>query len=273
MRLYPVRIRDLVAAAILLLGFSSCGRDEPDRAPDGAELFDVAIYQDVGCWSTSVTALERMFEWMGYRVTRVDADRVNRAGLQGCALFCVPGGDMYQYSHSLSSEGKDKIREFIRAGGGYIGICGGAYFAADRVFWQGRRLDMDPLGLYQGSSVGPVDEIVPYPDSGMCRIQMVDRTHPITAALPDSAWVLYYWGPELLPDSLSSVTVLGKYSAVDEPAILAFGYGLGRVFLIGVHPEIEEDDDRDGVDCAEGFDDWGSDWDLMKQATLWCLNR
>lgn len=29
--------------------------------------------------------------------------------------------------------------------------------------------------------------------------------------------------------------------------MLALDYGLGRVFLIGTHPEIEEDSERDGV--------------------------
>jgi len=55
--------------------------------------------------------------------------------------------------------------------------------------------------------------------------------------------------------------------------MLAFDYGLGRVFLIGTHPEIEEDSERDGVDFADELDDQGSDWDLMRKATLWCLKE
>ena len=47
----------------------------------------------------------------------------------------------------------------------------------------------------------------------------------------------------------------------------------GRVFLIGTHPEIEEDSDRDGVSTADELDERGSDWDLMKNATLWYLRE
>jgi glutamine amidotransferase-like uncharacterized protein len=267
------KIVPLVAAALLFLNLSSCGEETSGGPPADSEAFDVALYQDVGVWSSSVTAAERMFQWMGYRVKRVDADAVNRLGLEPYKVFCVPGGDMYEYSRSLTSQGKQRIRTFIQGGGGYIGICGGAYLAAGQVIWRGTQLVMDPLRLYQGRAMGPVDAIVPYPDSGMCRIQMRTRDHPVTATLPDSAWVLYYWGPELLPDPLAPVTILGEYAADRAPAILAFDYGLGRVFLIGTHPEIEEDSDRDGVTFGDELDDRGSDWDLMKNATDWCAGR
>ncbi len=82
------------------------------------------------------------------------------------------------------------------------------------------------------------------------------------------------WGPVLIPDKTDSVTILGRYEkGKKEPAILAFDYGLGRVFIIGTHPEFEEDSDRDGTDFADKFDDKGSDWGLMKKAVLWCLKE
>jgi hypothetical protein len=47
----------------------------------------------------------------------------------------------------------------------------------------------------------------------------------------------------------------------------------GRAFLIGTHPEIEEDSDRDGVAECDELDDHGSGWDLMRAATRWCLKE
>lgn len=66
-----------------------------------------------------------------------------------------------------------------------------------------------------------------------------------------------------------NVTILGEYDRVNQPSMLAFDYGLGRVFLIGTHPEIEEDSERDGVTFADEFDDQGSDWELIRRAVLW----
>ena len=151
---------------------------------------------------------------------------------------------MYNYAEDLSSEGVENIRGFVRDGGGYIGICGGAYFAGEKVVWQGTQLPMLSLNFFPGTVQGPYDEIVPYPDSTMCLVNIVDTTHPVTQSEPDSAWILYYWGPALLPDANADVDTLGKYDVIDEPAILALEFGSGRVFLIGTHPEIEEDSDE-----------------------------
>jgi glutamine amidotransferase-like uncharacterized protein len=234
---------------------------------------DVGVQKDFGTWDESCIAAEKMFQWMGYTVTAVDGDYIDENGLGGFDVLCVPGGNMYEYAQDISSEGKEKIREFVRHGGAYIGICGGAYFAAERVVWQGNQLPMESLELFKGSAEGPFNEIVAFPDYTVCKVNIVDASHPITKFFPDSCWVLYYWGPALLPEEDSGVSILGRYDVTGHPAILAFEYGSGRVFLIGTHPEIEEDSNRDGVEFAEELDDRGSDWELMRSATLWCLNR
>ena len=129
---------------------------------------------------------------MDHSVAFIDANYVNNASLDGFGILCVPGGDMYRYAQDISSVGKEKIRNFVRKGGGYIGICGGAYFASEKVFWQGNQLSMEPLGLFQGVAKGPINEIVPHPNYAMCRIDIADTTHPVTQSEPDSAWILYY---------------------------------------------------------------------------------
>ena len=107
----------------------------------------------------------------------------------------------------------------------------------------------------------------------MCQVNITDSLHFITHSEPDTTWMLYYWGPILLPNLGANVAVLGKYDAVNQPMMLAFEYEEGRIFLIGTHPEIEEDSDRDSVDTADELDDKGSDWDLMRKATRWCLKE
>jgi len=53
------------------------------------------------------------------------------------------------------------------------------------------------------------------------------------------------------------------------PAIVAFQYGQGRVFLIGPHAEFEEDSDRDGAEPIPELEDEGSDWPLLLEAIKW----
>ena len=232
---------------------------------------DVALYSDRGASTTCVTATRNMFEWMGFEVEVIDAQYINDHSLGGFRIICFPGGDMYQYAQDITAAGKGKVRNFISDGGGYVGICGGAYFTGERVIWQGVQLPMSPLAIFPGTTQGPIDAIAPYPDCIMCRINITDDDHPITQ--PDSAnpWIMYCYGPKLLPNANADVDVLGVYDIGGQPAMIAFQYGSGRVFIIGTHPEIEEDSDRDGVSFGDEFDDHSSDWELMRRAAHWCL--
>jgi len=244
------------------------------KSPSTTEISgDVALYADQGADEDCIKATMNMFQWMGYSVKYVTAENINTQGLDNFKILCIPGGDMYQYGRDISSKGKENIKNFISNGGGYIGICGGAYFTGEKVIWRGSQLPMTPLGIFPGTTQGPFDEIIPYPDYGMCKVNIVDSIHPITESEPDSAWILYYWGPAFIPNDNAEIDILGKYNIGNKVSIAAFNYGSGRVFIIGPHPEFEEDSNRDNVNFADQFDDRGSDWDLMKKAALWCLKK
>ncbi len=231
----------------------------------------IALYSDTGVWEESVAAAQKMLQWIGYTATLVNADYINYKGLDEFTVLCVPGGDMYQYSQDISSTGLENIRNFVRNGGGYVGICGGAYFAGEKVVWRGATLPITLLAMFPGTAEGPINEITPYPNYSMCKVNIADCSHPIVKSEQSSVWTLYYWGPALKPNEDVNVSVLGRYDVGGQPAMVAFDYGLGRVFLVGTHPEIEEDSERDGVSFADEFDDEGSDWELMMKAVYWVI--
>jgi glutamine amidotransferase-like uncharacterized protein len=233
---------------------------------------DVAVYAGAGTWEDSVRAVQEMFRWMNYTVETVSAEYINNNGLEAFRILCIPGGDMYNYAQDISSKGKENIKEFIHNGGGYIGICGGAYFAAEKVFWQGSQLPMTALGLFAGTATGPIDEIIPYPNYTMCKVNIVNHVHPVTQSEQDYEIMLYYWGPALIPNTDANVTVLGNYDKGNQTAIVAFEYFQGKAFLIGTHPEIEEDSNSDGVTFGDELSDEGSDWYLMQNAVSWLMN-
>lgn len=269
MKLRKSTCRVLVFVALFI---SSCLQQVPQTDDLSKESWiasgmTIALYAGEGTWDESVRACQNMFLWMDHTVSLVYADDINRGDLADFSILCIPGGNMYQYAQDISAAGKEKIRTFILNGGGYLGICGGAYFASERVIWQGSPLSMVPLEIFSGTAEGPLNEIVQYPHYTMCTITL---DTPFVQSEFDSACMLYYWGPALQPDT-DEVDILGRYEIGGSPAVVAFDYGLGRVFLIGAHPEIEEDLDRDGVTFADELDDEGSDWDFMKMAVLWCL--
>ncbi len=229
----------------------------------------VGLYADDGAADVCVTAAGSMFAWMGYEVVELDAASVNQDDLSPFDILYFPGGSSDPYKEQIDAGGRDKIRERIRDGGCYIGTCAGAFYAAQTATWKGRDDSPGSLGLFPGTVVGPIPEIYAEPDFGMCQVNLED--HPITEGQTDPAWILYYDGPYFEPDPDAGVEIVGRYEIGGEAALVAFEYGAGRVFLTGPHPEWEEDDDRDGVSYFDRFDDRGSDWDLMRQATRWCL--
>jgi glutamine amidotransferase-like uncharacterized protein len=243
----------------------------PALAEDEATI---ALFDGRGVWDDSATATKSMLHWMGYSPYLIDAGLIERGDLAHYDLLFIPGSDMFKIAEDISDAGKENIREFIRNGGGYVGVCGGAYFAGKRIVWGGKEMTDDPLlEIFDGTCVGVIDQIAQYPKYDMCTVEISDKEHPITTGIGETIRLLYYWGPLLLPDAGSDVAVLGRYQVNDRAAMVAFEYGLGRVFLIGPIAEIEEDDERDGTDFGDAFDDEGSDWPLMRNAVLWCLGN
>ena len=232
----------------------------------------VALYNGSGAWQYDIVAMSNLFEWMGCSVATVRGDDIKSGRLDNFDVLAWPGGYMPGYWEEVGLEGKSKIQDFVSSGGGYMGICGGAYYACDYWVWQGWKAEGElDLDLFPGVAHGPINEIAG--EYNMTRIDIVDRTHPITDSLPECMQILYYDGPYLQPYEDANVTILGTYDMAGTPAIVAFQYGNGSVFLTGPHPEVEEDSDRDGFALDIGywktFSDEGSDWPLLLEAMKW----
>lgn len=48
---------------------------------------------------------------------------------KGIKVVIFPGGSARRQARNLGREGRNKVRQFVREGGGYIGICAGAWLA------------------------------------------------------------------------------------------------------------------------------------------------
>jgi glutamine amidotransferase-like uncharacterized protein len=243
----------------------------------------VAYYNGDGAWNVSETILSNMIKWMGCSFTTVRGQDIQDGCLDDYDVLLWPGGHYPAYWGEVGLDGKAEIQEFVSGGGGYLGICAGAYYAADYMVWmdddaypppdykvEGDELNLD---LFPGVAYGPIFEIADRNTTywAMVEINIVNQTHPITQSMPNPMTMFYYGGPYLEPYDDANVSVLGVYNITGTPAIVACSYGEGRVFLIGPHGEIEEGSDRDGwsfPDIPEP-DDVESDWPLYRNAVRW----
>ncbi len=255
----------------VLLLLISLGYSESVEPPDDG-ILTIGVYADSGAAASCVTAAKNMFEWMEHKVVLIDADLINNKDLQHLDIFYFPGGSPIPYARNITYEGRKKIRKMIEQGRAYIGTCAGGIYAAEYQTWQDETYSAGQLGVFPGTAAGPIPQIYQLPEIGMCQINL-NKPHQITSAEPDSLWIMFYNGPYFIPDTGSVVDTIGTYEITGQAAMIACEYGKGRVFLIGPHPEWEEDDDRDSVSFFDNFDDMGSDWDFMRNVVKWCINE
>lgn len=75
------------------------------------------------------------------------------------ALLIIPGGRDVPYHKALALTGTTRIRDFVKQGGSYLGLCAGAYFGAQEIiFEKGGELEVcgiRDLGFFPGRAIGP----------------------------------------------------------------------------------------------------------------------
>jgi glutamine amidotransferase-like uncharacterized protein len=238
----------------------------------------VAIYFGRGMDGHSAFALGRALQWMGCEVEVVDGDGIRRGLLGEFDVVAIPGGETDPDPwNDLGSDGKAKVQQFVRSGGGYVGICLGALFAASSGdFWGAEVGEPDLyLDLFPGVARCGQNRVAPKGSWPlMTDLAVPDRSHPIASALPERMKaVTYPNGPYFQPHEGSEVSVVATFAATGNPAMVAFEYGGGRVFLSGPHPEIEVDSERDGSSRFDELSDEGSEWPLLLAAMKWLTAR
>jgi glutamine amidotransferase-like uncharacterized protein len=165
------------------------------------------------------------------------------------AAIVFPGGHSRFFQRHLGGAGNDKIRKFVRDGGRYLGVCGGAYYAASEMNFTGEELKFCPgvseLSLFQGEAIGSLPGLTgglyftnEYDSASVVRIHYIINTGKNPEGCSRREAKLYYHGgPKFLPNGMQPVEILGQY--VDESiAAVKVPYGMGCVVLVGIHPEL-----------------------------------
>jgi len=232
----------------------------------------VAVYSGNGAYFRSIKAAMQMFLWMGSEPQRITPRDIIDGKLKSFDVLYMTGGWAVPYIRDLENGGTANIREFVRQGGAYIGTCAGAFFAADYIYWEGKRYEY-PLDLFPGAARGPIPELAPWPGFKLCRINLSPTRHAITRGEPESMMSLYYGAPWFEVPPGFKADILAYYEINNQPAMLAYEFGQGHVFLTGVHTEFEEGSDRDNVLWDNDMHDPESEWPLMRNAVRWLISH
>ncbi|MFX1368829.1 MAG: BPL-N domain-containing protein [Promethearchaeota archaeon] len=216
------------------------------------------------------TAMFNMFLWMNASVDLVDAADVKGGALDDYDIIAMPPGNLPMYTVELGYDGLDAIRDFVRYGGSFLGISGGAIFACAEMVY-GTTESEYLLELYNGTARGPVPSI---PDQTIAEFNVNTSCVEVDlSGFPATLSSLHWGATYYTSDVMEGVITVATYQTNDASAMILFKYGTGCVFLTGLHPEFEEDSARDGTDYFDELSDPDSEWPLMMQCTNWMLEN
>ena len=238
--------RRMVAARLVALGMRGDSKPlvdmmvEPEDARPRIALFDGA-----GAGNASQG---RRFEAQlpGCRVERLGSEDIRAGCLQAFDAVIFPGGSGSGQAEALGVPGRDKVREFVDEGGGYIGVCAGSYLALDNYTWGLRLVPMDSHDRKHWRR-----------GNAILTIELTEEGRETFLRSESVREIAFRQGPLMRPseDPENDATVdvlawfrtgVGRNGAdpatmVDTPAIVRVEFGEGRVLLFSPHPELTDD--------------------------------
>lgn len=183
------------------------------------------------------------------------------------ALLAFPGGADLPYCRELDGNGNDRIKDYVRRGGRYLGFCAGGYFGSKRVEFEVGNPAIEvsgprELGFFPGTCRGSAFKGFEYgTHAGGKAVNLAvntqvlkppqDTTANITRYVPHE-FTSYINGGGVFVDAADyrskGVEVLAAYEDTLEveggngnAAVVHCKYGQGCAVLTGVHPEFSFD--------------------------------
>lgn len=222
---------------------TSATRNRPGlfRLPRLTRPLQVAIYQTPNSANSGMHLIRRRIELLGeVRVTEFTPAEFATQDLSRFQLVVFGGGSGSKQAANIGESGRAAVRKFVAEGGGYLGICAGAYLACKGFTWG--------IGLLDARTVSPKWV------RGRARLELElsDAGREVFGDVRDRFFVSYNNGPVIQPlgdAALPDYEVLawfrteanGKESPrgvmINSPAVVRTTYGQGRVITISPHPE------------------------------------
>lgn len=231
------RVQRLIVHSLLRdLAMDANGPDTLARKTPGVIL--VAAYDDSG-GHTRTSVEDKLVRAGGFEVHRVDNTMIEQGVLGQFDVFFAPGGNGSAQARELGKQGREAVRSFVKAGGGYVGICAGAYLAS-------RSQKRPYLGILN-AGIADVDR-----GRDVVTVELTDAGRKLLGSTERELKVNYHNGPVWGPGSklAPACQVLGVFrtevfptnrtatvTMSGTPALITGRYGKGRIICSSPHPE------------------------------------
>lgn len=209
--------------------------------PAKAKPVKVAIYLGKGTTKDAVDLVSKGVQSIpGSTVKIVSGEELGTLDLKPFDVVIFCGGSGMSQSQGIGDAGRNNIREYVRGGGGYLGICAGAYLACANFSWG--------LGVLNAGTVSSQWRR----GKGFVDIELADPGRKVFGDVKGTFKIRYGNGPIIKPGDLTDVpayTPLSFYRTelaengtpvgvmIDSPAQAIGTFGKGRVFVSSPHAE------------------------------------
>ncbi|MCY2988003.1 MAG: BPL-N domain-containing protein, partial [Planctomycetota bacterium] len=200
----------------------------------------VALYDAGGTGGKGGTAVELVLARAGMQVVHLGPDEIAAGTLSQFHLAIVPGGSGSREAKAMGEQGRRQMKQFVEHGGGYLGICAGAYLCTSGFEWG--------LKILKAKTVSPRWQR----GAGMVKMELTSAGRRILGDRTGLLDVRYANGPVITranDESLPDYEVLACFRTelsnngtspgemLNSPAIATGKCGRGRVVFISPHPE------------------------------------
>ena len=232
--------RDLAEAAFHFAGrYLDLAANEAQG--DKANRLNVGVFRGEGTGPSRSTLLTALAREPRLKVFDLTVEEIRKGDWNGARVLIHPGGSGGGQGRALGEEGREQIRRFVADGGGYVGVCAGAYLATCDYDWSLKILDAKVLDReHWARGFGDVElSVTPAARTrlGLDRDQVTIYYHqgPLLAPADDPAVPDY----EGLASFTSEITKNGAPPGImlGATAIAAGEYHKGRVLCFSPHPE------------------------------------
>ncbi|MDR1963194.1 MAG: glycosyltransferase family 39 protein [Planctomycetaceae bacterium] len=213
----------------------------------------VAIYSGTGAASDSVDAIATLHEKENISHEKLTIQNIRSGNISKYDLLIVPGGLSNEMADALGNEGREAIRHFVHSGGGYVGICAGAYLASStfekflglvNIKTNHTQEYMPRIGILEQRQLGSATVKVEFSTEGkkLFATNQFENINYINGPIFIEA------GRSDLPSCITLATYRSDVYSYrfqqgtmpNTPAIIAGQFGQGNVILFSPHPELTE---------------------------------
>lgn len=201
----------------------------------------VALFNDDGAFGEGIPRItEQLGKAPDVRMTMVTGKEIASGVLKDFDVVIFSGGSGSREAAAIGEAGREEVRRFVHEGGGYVGICAGAYLACTGFSWGVGVLNAKTVSSKWKRGKGDVE------------VEFMPPARDLAGVSAGKAKIRYANGPIITADNREGIpafealaffrTELAENDSpkgvmVDAPAIVRGEYGKGRVISSSPHPE------------------------------------